>query len=71
MSLVIEIFPQCDRCLETYPDFLMRSARQCRAFMRSGGWRRSKGLDVCPDCVLMSMLAEKPHSPVTDEPMRP
>lgn len=53
MTLIVEIFPQCDFCLETYPDSKHTTIKMARHDMCQGRWpwKRVKGKDMCPDCV--------------------
>jgi hypothetical protein len=50
MSIITEIFPQCDVCDTTFPDERFKTAGLCRENMKSGGWKKHQGLDYCPDC---------------------
>jgi|GEM_PF-5915839 len=49
MSIVIEVFPQCDFCEETYPDTRQSTVKDCRKYCMDD-WKKVKGKDMCPDC---------------------
>lgn len=52
MSIIKEIFPQCDICHDTNPDFIgYDKIKELRKQMRIDGWIRRFGKDICPDCV--------------------
>lgn len=50
MSIIIEIFPQCDECGETYADDKYTTVTACRNNMRDGGWKTRHGKDICCSC---------------------
>lgn len=50
MTLIVEIFPQCDVCDESFPNMERSSAKLCREHMRMDGWKRFRGTDYCPSC---------------------
>jgi hypothetical protein len=51
MSIIKELFPLCDVCKDTFPDFRgHESIKDLRDNMKAGGWINKKGKDICPDC---------------------
>ncbi len=50
MSIITEIFPQCDVCDQTFPDIRHENVSLCRERMKAGGWKKYRGTDYCPDC---------------------
>ena len=51
MSIITEIFPLCDICGLTNPDIKEYSKKRVKLVMRSEGWKKVKGKDVCPACL--------------------
>ena len=51
MSIIVQIFPQCDVCGETYPDITFTARVACRRDMKARGWKKRHGGDVCPGCL--------------------
>ena len=57
MSIIIQRFPICDGCRESYADFIgCDNNKQLREEMRKAGWHRLKGNDLCNVCVEQSTL---------------
>jgi hypothetical protein len=52
MSIIREVYPQCDYCNEAYPDVTYETNKRCVEDMKIFGWKKIKGSDMCPDCVL-------------------
>lgn len=51
MSIVVQRFPACDNCGESFPDYVgYDNAYQLRLAMRNEGWKLRKGKDYCPEC---------------------
>ncbi len=52
MPLIIQIFPQCDVCLETNPDALIHTVRyKVIEDLKREGWRVRRKHLTCPDCL--------------------
>jgi len=72
MSIVVEMFPICDVCGESfcdYRDYLRNHPRmwRLRDMMKRDGWRQQtvRG-DICPDCV-----ADEESKGASDESREP
>lgn len=52
MSIIKQLFPQCNMCLSVFGDFVGHSnVKALRRVMRENGWKRLDGVfDVCPSC---------------------
>lgn len=50
MSLIVQIYAQCDVCQETFPDVWFNRKSPVRKAMKADGWIRRKGQDICPTC---------------------
>ena len=68
MSIIVEIFPLCDICGESFPDYVIpenTSKRVIREVMKQESWKRDKGKDICPDC--WDYLTEKEKQEIRPE----
>ncbi len=50
MSLITEIFPQCDVCHEVNKDMDGKTKEAVRRTMKANGWTVARGQDVCDTC---------------------
>jgi hypothetical protein len=60
MSIIKEIYPQCDICKCAFPDMKCHSVLNLRGLMRKCGFKSAKDsmgnkmgnkADICPDCI--------------------
>ena len=50
MAVIVEVFPQCDTCGDTFFDSKENSVRACRRAMKKDGWVKWNDGETCPDC---------------------
>ncbi len=59
MSIVVEIFPQCDFCDYINHDLHANTVARVRRSMKGDGWIKRHGKDMCVDCVDREARAKK------------
>ena len=55
MTIIVEIYPQCDFCKDTYADDRRTTKKSCRDEMKKDGWKIIDGKDICPICIRKSL----------------